>query len=99
MTATLRGLYHVSINRIGTPELEYGEAWDLIETASSDTRTPLACELNGWRYPAGIIDLLQLAAAATKNSDQLMPWNLGASEDTPTEEQIAAALAELDGMT
>jgi hypothetical protein len=72
----------------------WGEAVDLADAALADSGTELYAAVAGWRYPASMTDLVLMSAAVQGESgERVMPWYQ--PPEMPTEDEIAAAHAEL----
>jgi hypothetical protein len=75
--------------------LPWSEACDLLEDALSDTATPIAAALAGWRYPASIPDLVAMASQVGEEGKSVLPWNHPPAP--PSEAEIKQAHDELLG--
>ena len=97
-SATFRRLFGVSIHQIGTPELRWGEAIDLLAVAAGDSGTWLAAEVHGLKYPARPVENLiakAVGSIAFENIDDLLPFPRQDDNRVPTPDEYREATARM----
>lgn len=78
VAATMRATFGVSLYHVGTAEIRWGEALELLAEAALDTGTYLAAAQHDLRYPAPMIDIVETrlvgALAGVEDMDELLPF-------------------------